>query len=220
MKILDQSTWNRKEHFDFFSSCDEPYFGLVTEINCTKAYRYAKENNLSFFAYYLHNSLRAVNQVEELRYRIVDDEVLVYKEIHASPTLGREDHTFGFSFVPFHNEFETFQASLKKEIAAVQNSIGLRLTDDANKKNVVHYSSIPWNTFSGLSHARNFKIKDSAPKISFGRLFQRGKDYIMNVSIHVHHGLADGYHVGKHLEYFQQFMDGNNLRNKNNKFFK
>ena len=29
----------------------------------------------------------------------------------------------------------------------------------------------------------------------------------MSVSIHVHHGLVDGYHVGKFVELLQKFMD-------------
>ncbi len=208
MRILDKSTWNRLEHFEFFSNCDEPYFGIVTEINCTKAYQISKSRNQSFFAYYLHKSLSAVNLVEELRYRIDGENINVYGEIHASPTIGREDNTFGFSFVPFHIDFERFNASLKLEIKDVKNSIGLRLNENASRKNVVHYSSIPWHTFSGLTHARNFKFEDSAPKISFGKMFTRSEEQFMNVAINVHHGLADGYHIAKHLDYFQKLMDG------------
>ena len=76
MKIIDVENWNRKEHFNFFSKMASPYFGIVTEVNCTKAYDIAKENGYSFFAYYLHKSMIAVNVVEELKYRIVNDNPL------------------------------------------------------------------------------------------------------------------------------------------------
>lgn len=208
MKILDQSSWKRKEHFDFFRKYDEPFFGIVTEIDCTKAYQISKEKKQSFFAYYLHKSLLAVNLVEELRYRIEGNEVLIYDEVHASTTIGREDETFGFTSVTFNKEFEKFNSSLKLEIEGVRNSVGLRLNENASKKNVVHYSSIPWNTFSGLTHARNFKEEDSAPKITFGKMFQQGDKKKMNVAIYVHHALADGLHIAKHLEFFQKLMDG------------
>ncbi|MDH5475920.1 MAG: CatA-like O-acetyltransferase, partial [Cyclobacteriaceae bacterium] len=49
MKILDLENWNRKEHYHFFSQYDEPFFGLVSEIDCTIAYQVAKKNNYSFF---------------------------------------------------------------------------------------------------------------------------------------------------------------------------
>ena len=66
-RTLNQTQWNRKEHFDFFNEFDEPYFGIVSEIDCTKAYQISKNKGQSFFAYYLHKSLLAVNQVEEFR---------------------------------------------------------------------------------------------------------------------------------------------------------
>ncbi len=210
MKKLNQSNWNRKEHFDFFSQFDEPYFGIVTEIDCTKAYQIAKNKKQSFFAYYLHKSLLAVNQVEEFRLRIIDDEITIFEEIHASSTIGREDGTFAFTFVPYNKDFDVFNNSLKEEINQVQNSTGLRLNDDDSRIDVIHYSSIPWNSFSGLTHARNYKRKDSSPKITFGRMFYKGDKRMMNIAIYVHHGLADGFHIAKHLEIFQRLMNGEN----------
>ena len=207
MKTVDKNSWKRKEHFDFFSQFNEPYFGLVSEVDCTIAYKVAKENNYSFFAYYLHKALMTVNKIDEFRYRINEDNVIIYDEIHASPTIGRSDGTFAFSFINFNSDFEKFDKTLKKEIEAVQNSVGLRLSREAGRKDVVHFSSIPWKTFTGLSHARDFKFVDSVPKITFGKLFPRKEKKIMPVSIHVHHGLADGFHVAKYLELFQKLMD-------------
>ena len=208
MKILDKSTWNRKEHFDFFNQFDEPFFGLVTEVDCTKAYQISKSKGQSFFAYYLHKSLLAVNLVDELRYRIENNDVIIFDEIHASSTIGRKDGTFAFTFVPYSFDFANFNESLKEEINHVENSNGLRINDGDSRIDVVHYSSIPWHTFSGLTHARNYKRKDSAPKITFGKMFQKGDQKIMNIAIFVHHGLADGFHIAKYLDYFQKFMNG------------
>ncbi len=207
-KILDQSNWNRKEHFDFFKEFDEPFFGIVTEIDCTKAYLISKKQELSFFAYYLHKSTCAINRVEEMRYRIIDNDIIIHNQIHASTTIGRDDGTFAFTFVPFNLDFDVFNESLKAEVKSVQSSSGLRLIEGDTRRDVIHYSSIPWNSFSGLTHARNYKIKDSCPKITFGKMFSNDGIDKMNVAIYVHHGLADGFHISKYLEIFQSLMDG------------
>jgi len=207
MKKLNIDTWNRKEHFEFFSKFDEPFFGIVTEIDCTIAYKKAKEKGYSLFAYYLHKSLVAINSIEAFRYRIYNNDVFIHDAIDASPTIGRKDETYGFSFVKYNEDFEIFNKSLKKEISEVQNSVGLRLNDDTNKNNVVHYSSIPWNHFTALSHARNYNTQDSAPKITFGKIHTVDGTKKMSVSIHVHHALLDGLHVSKHLELFQKLMN-------------
>lgn len=47
--LLDINSWPRKEHFHFFWKFEEPFFGAVVEIDCTKAYANAKELSSSFF---------------------------------------------------------------------------------------------------------------------------------------------------------------------------
>jgi len=206
-KKIDISNWNRKEHFEFFSSFDEPFFGIVAEVDCTKAYIQAKENKHSFFAYYLYRSLQAVNEVEEFKTRISGNDVVVFDEIHAAATIGREDGTFGFSFVHFTSEFKNFQEALKEEVKKVQESTGIRLNEDAIRLDAIHFSTIPWQSFTGLTHSRNFKFQDSTPKITFGKMFLRDGKKIMPVAVNVHHGLVDAFHVSKFLDVFQALMD-------------
>lgn len=204
---LDVNTWNRKEHFEFFGGFDEPFFGISTNLDFTKGYQKIKDNGYPYFLFYLHKSLLAANSIEAFRYRIENDEIFLYDKIHASPTIGREDHTFGFSFMKYEEDFETFVSKSQKEIDAVKNSKGLRYTDDAKRVDTIHYSSIPWYNFTGLSHARHFQFQDSVPKISFGRYTQVQSKLTLPVSVHVHHGLADGYHVGQYLEAFQELLN-------------
>ena len=207
MKIIDVENWNRKEHFNFFSKMASPYFGIVTEVNCTKAYDIAKENGYSFFAYYLHKSMIAVNVVEELKYRIVNDNVVSFPVINAGATIGREDGTFGFIFVHFSSDFQAFNAELQKEILSVQNSKGLRLNDDDIKKDLIRHSTIPWTSFSGLLHPTNFTQDESVPKITFGKFSMRDGQKYLPVSIEAHHGLVDGFHLAKYLTEFQNQLD-------------
>lgn len=78
--------------------------------------------------------MAAINSVEELKLRIVDHEVVLFDNVHAGCTIGRADGTFGFAFVSFSDDFETFNNELQEEIRAVQNSNGLRLNNDDIKK--------------------------------------------------------------------------------------
>lgn len=62
---IDLEHWNRKEHFLFFGSMDDPFFGLTTQIDVTSIYKEAKADHASFFLYSLHKIMTAVNEVEE-----------------------------------------------------------------------------------------------------------------------------------------------------------
>ena len=202
--LIDLASWNRREHFAFFSAFEEPFFGLVATIDCTRALVEAKRLGVPFFLYYLHAALQAVNQVEALRYRIEEDQVYCYDRIHASATIGRPDQTFGFSFIEQHEELTDFVYAATAEIAAVQASQGLRLNETTSRPDVIHFSAIPWVRFTGLTHARSFSHPDSCPKISVGQTYVDGAATLLPVSVNVHHGLADGYHVGQFLAAFQE----------------
>ena len=204
--LIDLATWNRREHFTFFSAFEEPFFGLVATVDCTRALAEAKRLGVPFFLYYLHAALQAVNQVEALRYRIEDGQVYCYDRIHASATIGRPDHTFGFSFIEQHGELAAFVPGATAEIAAVQASEGLRLNETTGRPDVIHFSALPWVRFTGLSHARSFSHPDSCPKISVGQTYVEGAATLLPVSVNVHHGLADGYHVGLFLAAFQELL--------------
>lgn len=207
MKIIDTEKWNRKEHFEFFSKMASPYFGIVTEVDCTIAYEKAKEKERSFFACYLHQSMAAINSVEELKLRIVDDQVVLFDKINAGCTIGRADGTFGFAFVNFSENFETFNNELQEEISAVQNSTGLRLNNDDIKKDLIRHSTLPWTSFTGLLHPTDFDKTESVPKVTFGKFsIREGRKYLP-VSIEAHHGLADGFHLAKYLNEFQKLLD-------------
>lgn len=201
---LDIENWGRKDHFHFFNQFEEPFFGVCLTVDCTAAHRIAKQNGESFFLNYLHHSLTAANLVEPFRYRIADGEVWVHDRVHASPTINRPDGTFGFAYMDFFEDFQVFKVAAQAEIERVQGSTGL--VPAVSGENVIHYSSVPWLNFTAISHARSFSFKDSCPKVSFGKMTEQNGQKTMPVSIHVHHALMDGYHVGLFVECFQDLM--------------
>ncbi len=185
----------------------EPFFGATVAIDCTKAYEKAKSISSSFFIYYLHKTLQAVNAIENFRYRIENDTIVVYDRIDGSPTIGRSDGTFGFSLTEFHPDFTVFEKNALEEIERIQNTTGL-FTRSFDSDNLIHFSALPWLDFTSLSHARSFTFPDSCPKISFGKMVvQNDGSKRMNMSVHVHHGLMDGLHLGQFVDYFQQIMN-------------
>lgn len=204
--LLDLENWNRKEHFAHFCKMEEPFFGVTVEIDCTQAYQTAKELKTSFFIYYLHKTLVAVNAIENFKYRIAEGKIYINNQIDASATIGREDGTFGFSLIEYNPDFKIFEQTALAEIERIQNTTGL-FTRSFDDDNLIHFSAIPWLNFTSLSHARSYTFPDSCPKISFGKMIasETGKKTIA-MSVHVHHGLMDGLHVGQFVDYFQNLM--------------
>ena len=198
---IDISSWNRKEHFEFFNTFEEPFFGITTQIDMTIAYEKSKKLQIPFFVYYLHKTIDAINQVENFRYRIEDNEVVLYDEIDASATIMREDKTFGFSFMKFHSDIHEFTKIAQTEIERIQITPGLFTREFP--ENIIHFSAVPWINFTGLTHSRKYTLKDSCPKVSYGKLVEENGKKSMALSVTVHHGLVDGYHIGLFIEALQ-----------------
>ncbi len=202
---LDLTTWNRQDHYNFFNKFEEPFFGVTVNLDCTIAYATAKRLNVSFFQYYLHKSLVAANEITPFKYRIIDDEVWEYDEVHASAVITRPDGTFGFSYIDFDKDFDKFTVSATAEIESVKASKGLKPASSGD--NVIHCSALPWLNFKSLSHARSFSFKDSCPKFSFGQVSVEGDKKMMPFSIHVNHALMDGFHVGQLINRMQELLN-------------
>ncbi|RYD68789.1 MAG: chloramphenicol acetyltransferase, partial [Sphingobacteriales bacterium] len=164
---IDINTWLRKDHFNFFNAFDEPFFGVTVDVNCTATYEEAKVNQTSFFLLYLYKSLVAANQIENFKYRIINGEVWQYDYINAAATVNRPNGTFGFGYFDYKESFQDFYAATQQEMERVKNTTGL--IPASSGENVIHYSALPWLSFTSMSHARNYAYKDSCPKISFGK---------------------------------------------------
>jgi chloramphenicol O-acetyltransferase type A len=197
--------WTRKEHFHFFSKFEEPFFGVTAKVDCTRAYSTAKEEQVSFFLYYLYRALKAANQIENFKYRILEGQVYQFETVDASPTINRNNGTFGFAYMAYSESEAEFYENAIREIEKVQGTNAL--LPALSGENVIHFSAVPWIDFTSISHARSFSHPDSCPKISFGKMTETNGRMSMPISIHGHHGLMDGYHVGRFLEAFQDLMN-------------
>jgi len=205
MEFLDIETWNRKQHFEYFKQLIDPYFGVTVEVDVTKAYQTAKEKEIPFFVLYLHACMKAINVVENFKYRITEDErIRIYDVIHASATIMRADNTFGFSFINYSDSLDEFHENFKKEKARILNSTDL--FPPINSDNCVYCSALPWLNFTGHKEPKGSE-SDSITRLAFGKFIEKENTLKMPVSITVNHALIDGYHVGLFFENYQKALD-------------
>ena len=195
-RTIDISTWNRREHYAFFGGMSDPFFGLTASVDFTECYSYAKSAGHSFFLLSLHRILKSLNAVPELRCRIEDGEVVCYDKIGASPTIARDDGSFGFAYFEFYVDFAVFESEALREIERVKNGTGLSMNENEGRTDIIYFTSIPWVDYTDVKHAGGHAPGDSIPEVAVGRLIDHDGRMKMSVSITVNHGLADGRHLG------------------------
>ncbi len=203
---VDIENWNRKAQYHFFKNYDNPFFNITANVEVTKLIHFAKANDVSFFLAALFCSLKIANTIDVFRYRsTAHDEVLCYDVIHAGSTILYDDNTFGFCYYEYVDDLKLFCEKGAKRIATQKKQKGL--DPKTNDNNLIHYSAIPWISFTGLQHARRFGGVDTIPKITFGKYFVENNNIRMPLSVEVNHSMMDGYHVGRYFEELQLLLD-------------
>lgn len=205
MQTINLKTWKRANHFEFYKNMDYPHFNICADVSLTQIYRAAKENRISLFQIILYAVSRAANTVEELRYRIRDEAVVIHPAIHPSFTVLAQDNLYGFGYVDYNEDIKVFVRSVEKETERSKDTPSL--SDESGRDDYIFISTLPWIRFTGLSHPIHMHPADSIPRITWGKYENRGDEVVMPLSVQVHHGLADGYHIGRFYSEFQALVD-------------
>lgn len=202
MKIIDKEKWNRKALYENFIQFDDPFFNICADVNVTALKNYAQANSVSFFIISYFNVLRAVNRIEEFKYRIRENEVIVHEEIRGSCPIMKSDRTFGYGYFDYSEDLDAFIAKSSNVINRVK--AGEPFDPKFDEDDLIHSSVIPWASFRSIEHAKRLNKGDSIPKIVTGKLYQRGDDFLMPVSVSGHHALMDGLHAGEFFQLYEE----------------
>src|SRR5450432_4265318 len=171
---LDVASWGRREVFEFFRGFDKPYFNICTRLDVTNllALLKSKEESAKVNApmrskpqvslAYHYFALRIANEVEPFRYRLRDGKVLVHDVVHGGTTVLMPNETFTLAYFDYEPDFEEFIDAAARAVEDVRSGDGAfrpRNDDDAR----IHFTALPWVSFTSFSHARNWAREDSVP---------------------------------------------------------
>lgn len=203
MRTLDISSWKRRAHFEFFRDFANPRFDLCGAIDVAPLYRFAKDSERSFFLSYLFLSLRASNEIEEFRYRLRGEEIVIHEQVCAGTTILLPDDTFTFCYFDVSDDFAAFHESGKAAMEA-SRAAGVVLDSRVGRDDVIYHSIIPWFSFTNIHHPRAGE-DDSVPKIAFGKPARDGERLMMPVAVEANHKLMDAVHIGHYLQRFEAY---------------
>jgi chloramphenicol O-acetyltransferase type A len=203
-KYLDLEKWIRKDVFEFFLAFDKPYFNICTQLDITPLLTALGDRKVSVSLAYHYFALRAANEIEPFRYRLKDGQVIVYDVIHGGTTVLLPSEIFTltyFEYVPSFKKFMTGAELAMKEAVSGDGAFRPNPRDD-----MIHFTTLPWVSFTSFSHARNWGREDSVPKIAFGKFTKVNERTLLPFSVEVHHALMDGLHVGRYVARLEEAL--------------
>lgn len=80
LQKIDLATWPRCEVFTFFSQMSNPFYMVSFKQEVTNLVKYCKESQLSFYYALIYLTCQAMNEIENFRYFLKDEEVYLFSE--------------------------------------------------------------------------------------------------------------------------------------------
>jgi chloramphenicol O-acetyltransferase type A len=184
---------------------DYPHFSLCAHVDMTAWVAYVKQHKISVNVAIVYLIARTANEIPAFRYRIRGDEVIEHEVVHPSTTILTEDETFTFCTIEYSQDFSVFAKEAQKTIAYVKEHVTVE--DEPGQDDLLFLTTIPWISFTSLTHPINLSPADSVPRISWGRFCQDGGSIKLPLGVQAHHALMDGLHVGQFYEKIQDYLN-------------
>ena len=204
-EYLDVTTWARRDLFHFFLNFDNPYFNICTSVDVTRLLTLLRDRpGVSVTLAYHYFALRVANEIEPFRYRLREGKVLIHDVINGGTTVLLPNESFSFAYFEYLEEFEKFMTEAQQAVSEVQK--GDQPFNPKPDDNAIHFTTLPWVSFTSFAHARNWGLEDSVPKIAFGKFVKESDRIRLPISVEVHHALMDGLHVGRFLKRLEELL--------------
>lgn len=203
MKEIDFDLENNP-FYNFLSS----RYSMSSRLNVEKMWNYSKENDLSFFTLSLGALMNALNEIPQMRRRIIDGKVIEYDYLDAvCPIMDDNRDIYKEMRVEIPQKFDdilNWHDYVQNHKSNVLNGDEEAFTVDTMERddlNIANFSCIPWVDFDSITccTASSNQIQ---PLITWGKV---NEDYEMTVSITVSHIFVNG----RELAYFYQFSQDN-----------
>ncbi|MDD3414547.1 MAG: CatA-like O-acetyltransferase [Lachnospiraceae bacterium] len=202
-RVIDETNWKRALHCQIFRNSVEPSFCVTFELDITKFLKCVREMNLSFTFSLIFVASKCANNIEEFRYRFLDNQIVLYDRINTACTyLDKNTELFKVVNVEMQDTMENYVAVATQKAENQKEYFTGPLGND-----VFQFSPMPWVSYTHISHTNSGKKDNATPLFDWGKYFEREGKMILPFSVQVHHSFVDGIHIGKLVDSLQQDLN-------------
>ena len=202
-RVIDEKNWERAMHCMVFRNSVEPAFCVTFETDITNFRAKTRDQGLSFTLAMVYAVCKCANEIEALRYRFLDGNVVLFDKIDTAFTyLNKDKGLFKVVNVPLIDGIRDYVALASSTAEEQKDYFTGPLGND-----VFQCSPMPWVTYTHISHTNSGKKDNATPLFDWGKYHEQDGRIVMPVSIQAHHSFVDGIHVGQFADTLQKFLD-------------
>lgn len=196
--IKEIKKFERKELFEHYHSFTNPFAICTTKIDITNIVNYCKKHR-NFYSTLGFIITKTVNQIEAFKYRYKDGKIYYCEEIQSNYTQMYENKTIGYFSVPPINEYKQY---IEKFLEIQNKFLQENKYSEDGQLNDIWLSCNPWCSFTSL--IPTFSKEITIPQFIWDKYEKVNERYYTNLTIVVHHGFADGYHIGQFVNLLEE----------------
>ena len=185
-------------------------YTMSARVNVENLWIKSKEQDLSFFVMSLGALMNALNDIPQMRRRIIDGKVIEFESLDAvCPIMDKDETVFKeirieapqrfYNILKWHDYVVDYQLNV---LEGVDKAFDLD-TMERDKINIANFSCIPWVDFDSITNA-TAAGNAIQPLITWGKV---NDDFEMTVSITVSHIFVNGLELAKFYKNAQENFD-------------
>lgn len=182
-------------------------YSMSARVNVEKLWNWCHENGKSFFIMSLGCLMNAVNSVDELKRRIIDNKAVEFNYLDGvTPIMNEDEGIYCEMKVKTPQEFENiiqwhdYVKDLSADILSGKSESFFIEMEKRDLTNIANFSCIPWVDFDMITNC-TVKGKAIQPLITWGKV---NENFEMSVSITVSHIFVNGRELGYFYENAQR----------------
>lgn len=201
----------REIEFNFdenpFINFQSARYSMSARVNVEKLWNWCHENDKSFFIMSLGCLMNAVNSVDELKRRIIDNKAVEFDYLDGvTPIMNEEEGIYCEMKVKTPQEFDSiidwhdYVKDLSADILSGKSESFFIEMEKRDLENIANFSCIPWVDFDMLTNCTVYG-KAIQPLVTWGKV---NENFEMSISITVSHIFVNGRELGYFYENAQR----------------
>lgn len=184
----------RREIFEFFRKYRNPFYMVSFPLRFGRLKAVLDERGWKTYLNLCYFFTRAMQPLEDFRYRREDGDFVLHDSIHLGLTVPAAGGLFGFAHLDYIADAERFNAD-----AVLPSPDAAPDLSDPGSGIHTFFTAIPGIPFTGFTHVSN-NLDDAAPRVAFGKPYREHDDLWVPVSVQVNHRFIDGRALGELYE--------------------
>lgn len=203
-KVIDKENWERKEYFDYYYSNVPCTYTMTVKLNITKI----REAEQKLYPTLLHSITKIVNKHDEFKTSFNSNNQLgVFDYMFPHYTIFHKDsETFSNIWTEYTEDYDVFYELYKRDMRDF-GTIKKREAKPDLPANCFNILAIPWIVFESFNLNLQNNRDNLLPVFIMGKYYEEDGNLILPLSIQVHHGLCDGFHLCRFVNELQYIIN-------------